>query len=343
MNCMDNSSETSLPETMQAVGFDEPGGPEVLTRREVPVPQCKPHDVLIRVAFAGVNRPDCIQRAGHYPAPPGASPLPGLEVAGEVVAVGSEAPQEMLGQMVAALTPGGGYAEYCTAPWGHCLPVGGKLPLREAAALPETLFTVWHNVFERGMLRDSETLLVHGGTSGIGTMAIMLARAFGARVIVTCGDEEKCAAARKIGADLAINYREADFVEEIGAFTGGKGVNVVLDMVSGDYVPRNLRCLAEDGRHVTIAVLGGPRAQINMAQVMTRRLTLTGSTLRPRSDAFKTALCDEIARHAWPLFTSRELRPVMDRAFPLAEAASAHARMEAGEHIGKIVLQVAGD
>ena len=332
-----------LPETMQAVGFDAPGGPEVLTAREFPAPEIKSTDVLIRVAFAGVNRPDCIQRAGNYPAPPGASPLPGLEVAGEVIAVGSEVPTEMIGQTVAALTPGGGYAEYCTAPWGHCLPVPEAMPLEEAAALPETLFTVWHNVFERGLLRDGETLLVHGGTSGIGTMAIMLAKAFDAQVIVTCGDEAKCQAARELGADLAINYRGTDFVDAAKEFTGGKGVNVVLDMVSGDYVPRNLKCLAEDGRHVTIAVLGGPKAELNMAFVMMRRLTLTGSTLRPRSDAFKSALCDEIAQTAWPLFTSRELQPVMDELFPLKDAAAAHARMEAGEHIGKIVLKVAHD
>ena len=333
----------AIPDTMQAIGFAEPGGPEVLGAESVAVPQCGPGDALIRVAYAGVNRPDCIQRAGHYPAPPGASPILGLEVAGEIVAVGEGVPDEMLGKRVAALTPGGGYAEYCTAPWQHCLDVPDEMPLAEAAALPETLFTVWHNVFERGMLGDGETLLVHGGTSGIGTMAIMLAKAFDAQVIVTCGDEAKCDAARELGADLAINYREKDFVEEVKAHTGGKGVNVVLDMVSGDYVPRNLKCLAEDGRHVTIAVLGGPKAELNMAFVMMRRLTLTGSTLRPRSDAFKAALCDEIARTAWPLFVSRELKPVMDETFPLAEAAAAHARMEAGDHIGKIVLQVAGD
>ncbi|WP_241255053.1 NAD(P)H-quinone oxidoreductase [Altererythrobacter sp. BO-6] len=337
---MTDSNSQHLPETMRAVGFDAPGGPEVLTVRELALPELKPADVLIKVAYAGVNRPDCIQRAGHYPPPPGASPLPGLEVAGEVVAVGSEVPRELLGQTVAALTPGGGYAEYCAAPWGHCLPVPEGMPLAEAAALPETLFTVWHNVFERGMLCDGETLLVHGGTSGIGTMAIMLAKAFEAKVIVTCGDEAKCEAARELGADLAINYRETDFVQAARDFTGGKGVNVVLDMVSGDYVARDLQCLAEDGRHVTIAVLGGPKAELNMALVMMKRLTLTGSTLRPRSDAFKTALADEIAQNAWPLFTSGELKPVMDQTFALADAAAAHARMEAGEHIGKIVLKV---
>ncbi|HAU21386.1 MAG TPA: NAD(P)H-quinone oxidoreductase, partial [Erythrobacter sp.] len=236
-----------------------------------------------------------------------------------------------------------GYAEYCAAPWGHCLPVPNEMSLDLAAALPETLFTVWHNVFERGFARDGERLLVHGGTSGIGTMATMLGKAFGLEVIVTCGNEAKCAAARELGADLAINYREQDFVEAVKDHTGDAGVNLVLDMVSGDYVARNLQCLAEDGRHVTIAVLGGPKADLNMAYIMMRRLTLTGSTLRPQSDEFKTALADEIAQNAWGLFTSGELQPVMDRCFPLAEAAAAHARMEAGEHIGKIVLKVSGD
>lgn len=327
---------------MKAVHFDAPGGPEVLNPVELPIPVPGDDEVLIAVAYAGVNRPDCIQRAGHYPAPPGASPLLGLEVAGEVVAAGRNVPPVMIGQRVAALTPGGGYAQYCTAPWQHCLSVPDEMDLAAAAALPETLFTVWHNVFERGAIREGERLLVHGGTSGIGTMAIMLAKAFGVEPIVTCGDEEKCEAARRVGASLAINYRESDFVEAVKAHTGGAGVHVVLDMVSGDYVPRNLQCLVEDGRHVTIAVLGGAKAELFMPLVMMKRLTLTGSTLRPRSDAFKTALADEIAENAWPLFTGGELAPVMDRTFPLAEAADAHARMEAGEHIGKIVLEIGG-
>ncbi|MEM9312474.1 MAG: NAD(P)H-quinone oxidoreductase [Pseudomonadota bacterium] len=331
------------PDTMDAVGFAEPGGPDVLAREHAPIPSLKDEDVLIRVAYAGVNRPDCLQRAGAYPPPPGASPILGLEVAGEIVAVGSAVPPAMLGARVAALTPGGGYAEYCAAPWGHCLGVPDSMPLKIAAALPETLFTVWHNVFERGLARDGERLLVHGGTSGIGTMAIMLAKAFDMTVIATCGDEAKCEAARQIGADLAINYRDQDFVEEVKAFTQGEGVDVVLDMVSGDYVPRNLQCLAEDGRHVTIAVLGGAKAELFIPLIMMKRLTLTGSTLRPRSDAFKSALADEIAEHAWPLFTSEKLAPVMDQTFPLAEAAAAHTRMEAGEHIGKIVLEVFGE
>ncbi|WP_435419166.1 NAD(P)H-quinone oxidoreductase [Parerythrobacter aurantius] len=332
-----------IPAEMTAIGFDAPGGAEVLRPETVAVPQARSGEVLIRVAWAGVNRPDCIQRAGLYPAPPGASPILGLEVAGDVVAVGEGVDPGHLGRRICALTPGGGYAEYCAAPVGHCLPVPEGLSLREAAALPETLFTVWHNVFQRGMAREGETLLVHGGTSGIGTMAIMLAKAFEMTVIVTCGDEEKCAAAREIGADHAVNYKAGDFVEQVQAITEGKGVEIVLDMVSGDYVPRNLKCLAEGGRHVTIAVLGGMQATINMAVVMSRRLTLTASTLRPRSDAFKTALCEEIEQVAWPLVADGTLRPVMDMAFPLAQAAAAHARMEAGDHIGKIVLEVSGD
>jgi putative PIG3 family NAD(P)H quinone oxidoreductase len=330
----------TLPITMRAIHFDEPGVPQVLKLIEADLPQFGEGDVLIRVAYAGVNRPDCIQRAGNYPPPPGASPILGLEVSGEIIAAGKHVPAEMVGQTVCALTPGGGYAEYCTAPWQHCLPVSANMPLAEAAALPETLFTVWHNVFQRGLARDGERLLVHGGTSGIGTMAIMLAKAFDLEVFVTCGDDAKCKAASDLGADLAINYRTQDFVEVIKERTGGEGVNVVLDMVSGDYVARNLKCLAEDGRHVTIAVLGGPKADLFMPMVMMRRLVLTGSTLRPRSDAFKTALADDIAQNAWPLFTSGELKPVMDRTFALAEAAQAHQRMEAGDHIGKIVLKV---
>lgn len=333
----------AIPPMMRAIGFVEPGGPQVLVPEQVPVPQAGAEDVLIRVSHAGVNRPDCIQRQGLYPAPPGASPILGLEVAGTIVAGGGNVPPAMIGQHVAALTPGGGYAEYCLAPWRHCLPVPESMSLAEAAALPETLFTVWHNLFERGFARDGERVLVHGGTSGIGTMAIMLGKAFGLEMIVTCGDAHKCAAALQLGADLAINYRDEDFVEAVHSHTDGKGVNIVLDMISGDYVPRNLKCLAEDGRHVTIAVLGGVKAELNLALVMSRRLTLTGSTLRPRSDDFKAALADEIAENVWPLFASGELRSVIDRSFPLAEAASAHARMEAGEHVGKIVLEVAGD
>jgi putative PIG3 family NAD(P)H quinone oxidoreductase len=331
---------TSLPATMTAMGFDAPGGPEVFRPEVLPVPQPGAGEVLIRVAYAGVNRPDVIQRQGFYPPPPGASPIPGLEIAGEIVAIGDGVGPEMLGQPVCALVSGGGYAEYCLADVRHCLPVPEGVSLAEAAALPETLFTVWHNVFERGYAREGETLLVHGGTSGIGTMTIMLAKAFGLTVIATAGTSGKCDAARSLGADLAIDYKTEDFVEEVKRFTGGKGVNVVLDMVSGDYVARNLACLAEDGRHVTIAVLGGLKATIDMALVMRKRLCLTGSTLRARPAAFKALLADEIAANAWPLVAEGTVRPVMDRTFALADAATAHARMEKGDHIGKIVLEV---
>ena len=332
-----------LPESMMAIGFDAPGGPEVLRSEHLPLPQPAVGEVLVKVAFAGVNRPDVAQRQGLYPPPAGASPIPGLEIAGTVVALGEGVMPELLGTQICALVAGGGYAEYCTAHAGHCLPVPEGLPLAEAAALPETLFTVWHNVFERGWAKEGETILVHGGTSGIGTMAIALGKLFDLTVIVTCGGAEKCARALELGAAHAIDYKAQDFVAEVARITGGKGVDLVLDMVSGDYVPRNLKCLAEDGRHVTIAVQGGARAELNMAVVMSRRYTLTGSTLRPRSAEFKALLAQEIAQNVWPLAAGGELRPVMDRAFPLAQAAAAHARMEAGEHVGKIVLEVAGD
>ncbi len=331
-----------FPHSMIAVGFESPGGPDVLVAQTVALPQAGPGELLVEVAYAGVNRPDVIQRQGHYPPPPGASPVPGLEIAGKVVALGEGVDPVLLGQPVCALVSGGGYAQYCIADARHCLPVPEGLSLAEAAALPETLFTVWHNVFERGWARDGETILVHGGTSGIGTMAIALGKLFGLTVIVTCGSDSKCSTALELGAAHAINYKKSDFVEEVAQITEGKGVNLVLDMVAGDYVPRNLRCLAEDGRHVTIAVQGGARTQINMAVVMTRRYTLTGSTLRPRSAQFKALLAQEIAANVWPLVETGELRPVMDRTFPLAEAAAAHARMESGGHIGKIVLAVAG-
>ena len=329
-----------LPEFMRAVGFDAPGTADVLRIETLPLPLPGAGEVLVKVAFAGVNRPDVVQRQGHYPPPPGSSPVPGLEIAGEVVALGAGADPALLGQAVCALVAGGGYAEYCTADARHCLPVPAGLSLAEAAALPETLFTVWHNVFERGWATEGETILVHGGTSGIGTMAIALGRLFGLTVIATCGGAEKCAKALDLGAAQAIDYKAQDFVAEVARITGGKGVNLVLDMVSGDYVPRNLRCLAEDGRHVTIAVQGGARAELNMAVVMSRRYTLTGSTLRPRSREFKALLAQEIAANVWPFAASGQLRPVMDRIFPLADAAAAHARMEAGSHVGKIVLQM---
>jgi putative PIG3 family NAD(P)H quinone oxidoreductase len=332
-------SDTHLmSDRMLAMGFAGAGGPEVIAAQDLPVPAPGPGEVLVKVAFAGVNGPDVAQRKGAYPPPPGASPIPGLEVSGTVAALGEGVTSLIPGQRVCALVNGGGYATWCLARADHCLPVPDSLPMDQAAALPETLFTVWHNVFQRGLARDGETLLVHGGTSGIGTMAIKLARLFGLDIIVTCGSPAKCAAALALGATHAIDYRAQDFVGEVGRITGGRGVDVVLDMVSGDYVPRNLKCLAEDGRHVTIAVLGGMKAEINMAVVMSRRLTLTGSTLRPRSAAFKAMVCAEIAQEVWPAVATGELRPAMDVTFPLADAAAAHARMDAGDHVGKIVL-----
>lgn len=330
----------TLPQTMQAVSIAAPGGPEVLRLEQRPVPRPGPGQVLVEVAFAGVNRPDVLQRLGRYPPPPGAPDIPGLEIAGTVASAGEGAGEVLLGQPVCALVAGGGYAQYCLAEASHCLPVPAGLPLAEAAALPETLFTVWHNVFERGWAREGETLLVHGGTSGIGTTAIKLGKLLGLKVIVTCGTPAKCDAARALGADHAINYREEDFAEAVRTITGGRGADLCLDMVAGDYTQRNLDCLAEDGRLVTIAVLGGARATIDMARLMVRRHTLTGSTLRGRPNAFKAMLTDEIARNVWPLVESGQLRPEIDRILPLAEAAAAHAAMEAGEHVGKIVLEV---
>lgn len=331
---------TILPDEMTVAGFDAPGGPEVLRPERLPVPRPGPGEVLVKVAFAGVNRPDVMQRKGMYPPPPGASPIPGLEIAGQVAALGEGVTEWLPGQQVCALVSGGGYAEYCLAKAAHCLPVPAGMGLDEAAALPETLFTVWHNVFQRGYARDGETLLVHGGTSGIGSMAILLGKLFGLTVIVTCGGPDKVAQALAIGAAHAIDYKAQDFVEEVAKITGGKGVELVLDMVGGDYVPRNMKCLADDGRHVTIAVQRGPKAEISLVEILRRRLTLTGSTLRARPDAFKALLTQEIHDTVWPLVEAGQLRPVMDRAFPLAEAADAHARMEAGGHVGKIVLAI---
>ena len=327
-----------IPDTMQAIDPATPGGPEVLVPVERPVPRPAAGEVLIRVAAAGVNRPDVLQRKGGYPPPPGAPSIPGLEVAGTVVAVGEGVPQELIGQPMCALIAGGGYAEYAVAPAGQCLPVPDGMSMVEAAALPETLFTVWTNLFERGYATEGDTVLVHGGTSGIGTMAIALCRAFGITVLVTAGSDDKCLAAERIGADHAINYKEKDFVAEVKALTAGKGVTVVLDMVGGDYVPRNLQCLADDGRHVSIAVQGGATATIPIFEIMRRRLTLTGSTLRPRDTAFKALVADEIHRQVWPHVEAGRVRPVIDRTFALADAADAHRRMDAGEHVGKIVL-----
>lgn len=301
-----------------------------------PVPRPGPGEVLVKVAAAGVNRPDVLQARGLYPPPPGAPDILGLEIAGEVVA-GSP---ELLGQQVCALVAGGGYAEYCVAPAETCLPVPPVLSMTEAAAMPETLFTVWVNLFERGFAADGDWVLVHGGTSGIGTMAIALGKLFGLRLIVTCGSDEKCARALDLGATAAINYNSQDFVEEVHRVTSRRGVDVVMDMVGGDYLPRNLACLAEEGRHVSIAVQRGASAEIAIVDIMRRRLTLTGSTLRPRSIEFKTMVADEIAQTVWPYAQGGRLRPVIDSTFPLAQAAQAHARMDEGDHMGKIVLEV---
>lgn len=330
----------AVPETMIAIEPAGPGGPEVLIAVERPVPQPGPGEVLIRIAAAGVNRPDVLQRRGLYPPPPGAPTIPGLEAAGTVAAVGEGVAAFAPGQTVCALLAGGGYAEYALAPAGQCLPVPAALSIVEAAAMPETLFTVWSNVFERAYARDGETLLVHGGTSGIGTMAIALGNMFGLKVIVTCGSDDKCRRAEEIGAARAINYGSEDFVAAVQDETKGLGVDIVLDMVGGDYAPRNLDCLAEDGRHVSIAVQRGATAELNLATIMRRRLTLTGSTLRPRTAEFKAALAADLLANVWPQVAEERLKPVIDRVFPLAEAAEAHRRMEAGEHIGKIVLTV---
>jgi putative PIG3 family NAD(P)H quinone oxidoreductase len=307
-----------------------------LTLVERPVPLPGPGDVLIEVAAAGVNRPDILQRQGNYPPPPGAPDVLGLEVAGKVI-VG---PAELIGQEVCALVAGGGYAQYCVAPAGTCLMVPEVLRLTDAAAMPETLFTVWINLFERGFAADGDWVLVHGGTSGIGTMAIALARLFGLKMIVTCGSDDKCVRALELGATAAINYRDQDFVEEVHKITDRRGVDIVMDMVGGDYLPRNLACLAEEGRHVSIAVQRGAVAEIPIFDIMRRRLMLTGSTLRPRSVEFKTMVADELAKTVWPYVEGGRLKPVIDAVFPLNKVAEAHRRMESGSHVGKIVLDV---
>ncbi|MBB4154850.1 putative PIG3 family NAD(P)H quinone oxidoreductase [Sphingomonas jinjuensis] len=330
-------------QTMQAIDPEAHGGPEVLRLVERPVPTPAAGEVLIRVAAAGVNRPDVMQREGKYPPPPGASSILGLELSGEVVAVGDGVDDTAIGQQVCALVAGGAYANYAVAPWGQCLPVPESLSMIEAAALPETVFTVWTNLFERGYAAEGDTVLVHGGTSGIGTTAIALCRLFGVTIIVTAGSREKCEQALALGADHAIDYKAEDFVARVKEITGGRGVDVVLDMVGGDYLPRNLQCLAEDGRHVSIAVQRGATAEIPIFDIMRRRLTLTGSTLRGRDAAFKAMVADELARTVWPHVAEGRLRPVIDQVYPLSEAAAAHARMGAGDHVGKIVLQVTSD
>ena len=333
--------ENQLPETMTAVEISEPGGPEVLKPVSLPVPKPGEGEVLIRVDHAGVNRPDCLQRAGAYPPPKGASPLPGLEVSGTVAALGEGVEPAMMGKAVMALTPGGGYAQYAIAPANNCIAVTAGLSMEKAAAIPETFFTVWHNVFQRGGLKEGEVFLVHGGSSGIGTTAIQLAKAFGATVIATAGSEEKCDICRKLGADLAINYRETDFVQAVRDFTDGRGTDLILDMVGGSYIERNYDASAEDGRIVQIAFLAGPKAEVNFAKLMVKRLTHTGSTLRPRSVEFKAQIARELETQVLPLIEAGRVSPVMHSTFALEEAAKAHALMESGDLIGKIVLEVA--
>ncbi|QEW18432.1 Beta-ketoacyl-acyl-carrier-protein synthase I [Marinibacterium anthonyi] len=328
-----------MPDMMRAVEISEPGGPEVLKLADRPVPTPGHGQVVIKVAYAGVNRPDALQRAGSYAPPPGASDLPGLEASGEVVAIGAGVTDLTPGDLVCALLPGGGYAEYVATPAAHCLPVPDGLGLKDAACLPETFFTVWTNVFLRGGLQAGERFLVHGGSSGIGTTAIQLAKHFGARVFATAGSDDKCQACTALGAERAINYRDEDFVAVLKA---EGGANLILDMVGGDYLPRNVTALADEGRLVQIAFLQGPKVELNFAQVMMRRLTITGSTLRPQSDLAKGRIAEDLKTHVWPLLASGQIAPVMDSEFPMAEAAAAHARMEGSGHIGKIVLKVGG-
>ncbi|KNG94287.1 NAD(P)H-quinone oxidoreductase [Pseudaestuariivita atlantica] len=330
-----------MADTMRAIEITEPGGPDVLKPTERPMPEPGAGEIVIRVAFAGVNRPDALQRAGLYAPPPSASDLPGLEAAGWVHSVGAGVSGWSVGDTVCGLLPGGGYAEYVATPAAHCLPVPEGLDLKQAACLPETFFTVYSNVFTRGGLRAGERFLVHGGSSGIGTTAIQLAREAGARVFATAGSDEKCAACTALGAERAINYRDEDFVDIMRA---EGGADLILDMVGGPYIPRNIKSLADDGRLVQIAFLQGPKvADMNFVQMMTRRLTLTGSTLRPQSDLAKARIADGLRRDVWPLIAAGKVGPVMDQTFALDDAAAAHARMEGSTHIGKIVLDVAGD
>ncbi len=326
-----------MPQTMRVVEITKPGGPEVLvpSTRAIPVP--RHGEVVIKLAHAGVNRPDALQRAGLYDPPKGASDLPGLEGAGEVVALGPGVADVALGDQVCALLPGGGYAEYVVTAAAHCLPVPKGLTLKQAACLPETFFTVWTNVVQRGRLRAGERFLVHGGSSGIGTTAIQLAHAYGARVFATAGSDAKCAQCLKLGAEQAINYRTEDFVTVLQK---AGGANLILDMVGGAYLARNLDALADEGRLVQIAFLQGPQVDVNFTQVMTRRLTVTGSTLRPQSTLAKARIAEDLRRYVWPLLEAGRVAPVMDSEFPLMDAAKAHARMESSEHIGKIVLKV---
>jgi NADPH:quinone reductase len=331
----------NLPTTMNYVTTREPGPPDVLVLAQAELPQPRAGEVLIRVAYAGVNRPDCLQRSGGYPPPADASPIIGLEVAGMIAGVGEGVADWRIGDRVCALTPGGGYAEYCVAPAAHCLPPPQGLSLLEAASLPENYFTVWHNLFERGKLEEGEILLVHGGTSGIGLTAIQLAMAFGAKVITTVGSAEKAAFCRDFGVDRVVDYRQQDFVEEVADFTGKQGVDVVLDMVGGDYMQKNLKCLALEGRLVIIAFLKGSRAEVDWRSIMLKRLTVTGSTMRASPSARKAGIARTLRDRIWPLFEQGRLKPVIYRTFPFADAAAAHALMESSQHIGKIMLAVA--
>jgi len=327
----------AVPATMTVIGIKAPGGPDALVPETRPVPQPGAGEILIKIAAAGVNRPDVMQRQGLYPPPPGASDVPGLEIAGEVVALGSGAKRWKLGDKVMALVSGGGYAEYCVAHETHALPAG-KLSMVEAAAIPETFFTVWHNMVQRGGLKKGESFLVHGGTSGIGTTAIQLAKAIGATVITTAGSAEKCDACRKLGADVAVNYKTEDFVAATKAATGDKGANVILDMVGGDYIARNYEAAAVEGRIVQIAFQGSPKATVDFRRIMLKRLTHTGSTLRARSVPDKAAIAQAVEENALPLISSGKVKPVIYKTFPLKDAAAAHALMESSAHIGKIVL-----
>lgn len=325
---------------MRAIQITQYGKPEVLQLCGRPVPEPKAGEVLIRVKAAGINRPDVLQRLGHYPVPAGASDLPGLEVAGEIIGGDLQNSGFVIGDSVCALVQGGGYAEYCVAPVLQCLPVPVGLSPVEAASLPETYFTVWSNVFDRARLSVGESLLVQGGTSGIGVTAIQMAVALGHRVFATAGSDDKCRATEQLGAERGINYRSEDFVEILKSLTAGRGVDVILDMVAGDYVPREINCLADDGRLAIIALLGGAKAEVDLAQVLRRRLTITGSTLRPRSVAFKGAIAASLREKIWPLLESGQIKPVIHQIFPLSDAAAAHALMEASSHVGKIMLQV---
>jgi putative PIG3 family NAD(P)H quinone oxidoreductase len=335
-------ASVTIPDSMTAIGMEQPGGPEVLRPVSRPVPRPGPGDVLVRVAAAGVNRPDLMQRQGKYPPPPGAPDILGLEIAGTVVAAGPSTSGLEVGRQICALVAGGGYAEFCAVPAPQCLPIPGPLSLVEAAAVPETFFTVWANLFDRGRLKPGEWALVHGGASGIGTTAIQLGRALGAKIITTVGNERKGDACLALGATASINYRQQDFVEAVKQITGGRGVNVVLDLIGGEYFERNLSVLAMDGRLIQVGLMGGPKTQLNLIPVMQRRLTITGSLLRPRTVEEKGAIAKALEAQVWPLLNAGTVKPIIQGTFPLARAAEAHRALEEGDHIGKIVLTVEG-